>query len=87
LPDNAVAAQLLLAKRDVEEKPAGRPALLSKFERGTALESVKAWPGRAIIFVLTLGILLGTKSPARVVFFEILPAEWSGTSLIPPKAY
>jgi quercetin dioxygenase-like cupin family protein len=28
-----------------------------------------------------------TKSPVRVVFFEILPAEWNGPSVIPPKAY
>jgi quercetin dioxygenase-like cupin family protein len=28
-----------------------------------------------------------TKSPVRVVFVEVLPAEWSGSSVIPPKAY
>ena len=28
-----------------------------------------------------------TKAPARVAFFEILPVEWSGPSVIPPKAY
>ena len=26
-----------------------------------------------------------TKGPVRVIFFEILPVEWSGPSLIPPK--
>jgi len=28
-----------------------------------------------------------TRSPARAVFFEILPAEWTSSSVIPPKAY
>lgn len=28
-----------------------------------------------------------TKAPVRVAFFEILPVQWSGPSLIPPKAY
>ena len=28
-----------------------------------------------------------TKSPVRVVFVEILPADWRGPSVIPPKAY
>jgi len=28
-----------------------------------------------------------TKAPVRVAFFEILPADWSGPSLIPPKAH
>lgn len=28
-----------------------------------------------------------TKGPVRVVLFEILPVQWSGPSLIPPKAY
>jgi quercetin dioxygenase-like cupin family protein len=27
-----------------------------------------------------------TTSPLRIIFFEILPAEWTGPSLIPPKA-
>jgi quercetin dioxygenase-like cupin family protein len=27
------------------------------------------------------------KAPLRVAFFEILPVQWSGPSLIPPKAY
>jgi quercetin dioxygenase-like cupin family protein len=28
-----------------------------------------------------------TKAPVRLAFFEILPVQWSGPSLIPPKAY
>ena len=28
-----------------------------------------------------------TPSPARIMFFEIIPAEWQGPSVIPPKAY
>ena len=28
-----------------------------------------------------------TKSPIRVIFIEILPADWMGPTLIPPKAY
>ena len=28
-----------------------------------------------------------TKAPLRVLFFEILPAQWTGPSVIPPKAY
>lgn len=28
-----------------------------------------------------------TKSPVRVVFVEILPMEWKGSSLISPRAY
>lgn len=28
-----------------------------------------------------------TKSPVRVIFFEILPVPWAGSSVIPPKAY
>jgi quercetin dioxygenase-like cupin family protein len=28
-----------------------------------------------------------TKSPLRMIFFEILPVQWSGPSVIPPKAY
>lgn len=27
-----------------------------------------------------------TKAPLRLLFFEILPAEWTGPSVIPPKA-
>jgi quercetin dioxygenase-like cupin family protein len=27
-----------------------------------------------------------TKSPLRVIFFEILPAEWVGPTVIPPKS-
>jgi quercetin dioxygenase-like cupin family protein len=28
-----------------------------------------------------------TKAPFRVIFFEILPADWMGPTVIPPKAY
>jgi hypothetical protein len=28
-----------------------------------------------------------TKSPVRIIFFEILPVPWSGPPVIPPKAY
>ena len=28
-----------------------------------------------------------TKAPVRIGFIEVLPVQWSGTSLIPPKAY
>jgi quercetin dioxygenase-like cupin family protein len=28
-----------------------------------------------------------TKSPVRIIFFEILPSEWSGPTVIPPKAH
>jgi quercetin dioxygenase-like cupin family protein len=28
-----------------------------------------------------------TKAPVRVAFIEVLPVQWSGPSLIPPKAY
>ncbi|MGH7304405.1 MAG: cupin domain-containing protein [Candidatus Rokuibacteriota bacterium] len=28
-----------------------------------------------------------TKQPLRVIFFEIIPAEWAGATVIPPKAY
>jgi quercetin dioxygenase-like cupin family protein len=28
-----------------------------------------------------------TKAPVRVVFFEILPIDWAGPAVIPPKAY
>lgn len=27
------------------------------------------------------------KAPLRVIFFEILPADWMGSTVIPPKAY
>jgi quercetin dioxygenase-like cupin family protein len=29
----------------------------------------------------------GTKAPLRVAFFEILPTDWTGPSVIAPKAY
>ena len=28
-----------------------------------------------------------TKAPVRVAFFEVLPVQWSGPSLTPPRAY
>jgi quercetin dioxygenase-like cupin family protein len=28
-----------------------------------------------------------TKAPVRVIFIEILPADWTGATVIPPKAY
>ena len=28
-----------------------------------------------------------TKQPLRVLFFELLPADWAGPTVIPPKAY
>ena len=28
-----------------------------------------------------------TKQPLRVLFVEILPADWAGATVIPPKAY
>ena len=28
-----------------------------------------------------------TNVPVRIAFFEVLPVRWSGSSLIPPKAY
>jgi quercetin dioxygenase-like cupin family protein len=27
-----------------------------------------------------------TKSPLRMIFFEILPADWTGPTVIPPKS-
>lgn len=28
-----------------------------------------------------------TKSPLRVIFFEVLPVDWTGPTTIPPKSY
>lgn len=28
-----------------------------------------------------------TQAPVRVIFFEIIPSEWKGSTVIPPKAY
>jgi hypothetical protein len=28
-----------------------------------------------------------TRSPLRVLFVEVLPADWKGPSVIPPKAH